>query len=45
MYEITAMNRTTGEETILFGYSIAKAFQKAGYAYEEWTVTDIEYID
>ena len=45
MYEITIMNKATNEERFLFGYSIAKAFEKAGYTYEEWTVVDVEYID
>lgn len=45
MYEITIMNKTTNEERILFGYTLAKAFEKAGYTYEEWTVVFMEYID
>ena len=45
MYEITVINRATNEENILFGYSIAKAFEKAGYTYEEWKVIMMEYID
>ena len=45
MYEITIINKTTNEERVLFGYSIAKAFEKVGYTYEEWIVVDIEYID
>lgn len=45
MYEITVVNKTTNEESFLFGYSIANAFEKAGYTYEEWAVIDMEYID
>ena len=45
MYEITLMNRTTGEEAILFGYTVAKAMDKGGYTKEEWTVIDMEYVD
>lgn len=45
MYEIEIINIHTGEETILFGRTTAKAFEKANLNRDEWRVLRMEYVD
>lgn len=45
MYEIEIINIYTGEETILFGRTATKAFEKANLNENEWKVLRMEYVD
>ena len=45
MYEYDVANIYTGEQRIVFGYSVADAFRRAGLAPIEWGVLRAEYVD
>lgn len=45
MYEYTIYNKTTNEETMVFGRDYTKAMEKAGYNKTEWVLLRQEYVD
>lgn len=45
MYEYDVENIYTGEKRIVFGYTVADAFRRAGLAPIEWGVLHAEYVD
>lgn len=45
MYEIEIRNNKTNEVRIIYGYSIANAYERSNLNVAEWTVVYNEYID
>ena len=45
MYEYYIENIYTGEERVVYGYTVKDAFCKANLAPIEWGVVYVEYVD
>lgn len=45
MYEIKISKPETGENKLIFGYSLSNAFRRAKLDSSEWEVLYMEYVD